>query len=301
MIGFLLVAYKQVIVSKKLGSSQTAVEVLNGRWTMHLFGMRKDAATAKLAKSLPNTSTTGLWLVLFPLWVKHRISGRYFIYPRVPDRGEEGIADLVVARTFYFDAITQRLARETEQFVVLGAGYDTRAYGALKKSGLKFFELDQPKTQAMKVQWLGRAGIDTSHVQFVPIDFGKDNVFDKLKEQGYDPEKKTLFLWEGVTLYLTRAHVRKMLRAISDNAVPGSALVADFYADRFVKHGMGKIGRKTLDYTNEGFGFGLLFDSDFELVLSTFVTGENLGVGETHFMGSKDKNGPFMVVAEARV
>ena len=76
--GVLWTAYKQVLVSKKLGTSQTAIEVLNGRWTMHVFGMRQDIAAAKLANRLPNTSTLGLWLVLFPLWLKYKISGSYF-------------------------------------------------------------------------------------------------------------------------------------------------------------------------------------------------------------------------------
>ena len=41
LIGVLWTAYKQVVVSKKLGTSQTAIEVLNGRWTKYVFGMRQ--------------------------------------------------------------------------------------------------------------------------------------------------------------------------------------------------------------------------------------------------------------------
>jgi hypothetical protein len=82
LVGVLLVAYKQMVVSKRLGVSQTAIEVLNGRWTMHVFDIRRDQAAAQLAGIVPNTSTFGLWLVLFPLWVKHKMSGTYFGYPR---------------------------------------------------------------------------------------------------------------------------------------------------------------------------------------------------------------------------
>ena len=42
LIGFVLVAYRQMVVSKKMGISQTAIEILNGRWTMHAFGIRVD-------------------------------------------------------------------------------------------------------------------------------------------------------------------------------------------------------------------------------------------------------------------
>ena len=36
IVGILLTAYKQIIVSKRLGVSQTAIEIINGRWTMHV-------------------------------------------------------------------------------------------------------------------------------------------------------------------------------------------------------------------------------------------------------------------------
>ena len=193
LVGVLLVVYKQMIVSKRLGSSQTAVEVLNGRWTMHVFGIRKDEAAEKLTRALPNASTVGLWLALFPLWVKYKISQRYFAYPRLPKEGDETIADLMIARTIYFDRIIDRLSDDAEQFVVLGAGYDTRAYGALKSRGFTFFELDQIETQSMKIERLGKADIDASHVKFVSVDFTQDNVFDKLKDSGYDAKKKTIF------------------------------------------------------------------------------------------------------------
>ena len=59
VLGVMLVAYKQIVVSKKVGVSQTAVEIINARWTMHIFSMRDDDATAKLAAALPNTSLFG--------------------------------------------------------------------------------------------------------------------------------------------------------------------------------------------------------------------------------------------------
>ena len=63
IVGVLLTAYKQILVSKRLEVSQTAIEIINGRWTLHVFGLRKDDATAALMSVLPNTSKLGLWLV----------------------------------------------------------------------------------------------------------------------------------------------------------------------------------------------------------------------------------------------
>ncbi len=301
ILGMLLVAYKQMVVSRRLGVSQTAIEVINGRWTMHLFGIREDPTTVALARVLPNTSIVGLWLVLAPLWVKYKMSGAYFGYPRIPEQGAEVMADIVVARTRYFDRIIHRVAGEMEQFVVLGAGYDTRAYGALKRAGLSCFELDQPQVQRHKIDCLRRAGIDTSHVTFVPVDFGRENSFDKLRASGYDPGKKTVFLWEGVTLYLAAMAVRQTLRDIRDHASAGSVVVADFYADRVVRIGFTKLGKKALDYTGEGLGFGLPFATDYEPTLRSFLESEGMALGESFFMGRTHAKGPYMVVAEFTV
>lgn len=56
---------------------------------MHVFDIRKDLAVAQLAGVMPNTSTFGLWLFLFPLWAKYKLSGTYFGYPRVPEERTE--------------------------------------------------------------------------------------------------------------------------------------------------------------------------------------------------------------------
>ncbi|RLB56346.1 MAG: hypothetical protein DRJ42_03650 [Deltaproteobacteria bacterium] len=298
VVGFVLVAYKQMVISKRLGVSQTAIEVLNGRWTMHVFGMREDEATDRLAEAVPNTSPLGLWLVLFPVWVKYKISGSYFGYPRIPEEGAEGMADLVIARTFYFDRILERAAPEMEQFVLLGAGYDTRAYGMLKRPGLAIYEVDQKRIQEHKVASLADGGIEASHVTFVPVDFSKDDAFEELQKAGYDPEKKTMFIWEGVTLYLAEADVRRTLADIRDHSARGSVVAVDLYDEDFVKLGKNAAAKKTLAYTNEGFDFGLPLATDYEGVLKRFAESEKLEVGETFFMRKKSPKGPFVVVAE---
>ena len=297
VLGVLLVTYKQMFVSKRLGVSQTMVKVLNGRWTMHVFDIRKDVATVRLADSVPNTSTLGLWLVLVPLWVKYKLSRALFGYPRVPAEGRENLGDIIIARTLYIDRILRRVGGGMYQFVLLGAGFDTRAYGKFKREGLAFFELDQATNQELKVACLGKAGIEAAHVTFVPVDFSREDGFEKLGTDGYDPTKKTLFLWEGVTLYLDEEAVRKTLRNLRKHAAPGSVVVADFYAERFIRMGSGRLA-KVLEYTDETLGFGLPFETDFEQNLQRFLESEGMTPGETFFLGSAGKKGPFMVVAE---
>ena len=92
---------------------------------MHIFGLRRDDETAVLMEVLPNTSTLGLWLVLSQGAIKN--CRECVLYPRVPKQ-DETIADLVPARTQYFDAVLSCRLADAEQFVLLGAGYDSEAW-----------------------------------------------------------------------------------------------------------------------------------------------------------------------------
>jgi len=298
IFGASLQAYKQMVVSRRLGISQTAIEIINGRWTMHIFGLRDDEATAKLAGVLPNNSLFGMWLCLFPLWVKSKIAGKTFMYPRIPEPGSEGLVDFVIARTLYFDSVIKRVIPQVEQFVLLGAGYDTRAYGHFTREDVKLYELDQSIVQQQKREALKTAGIPSEHVNFVSIDFANEGIFEKLIESGFDPGKKTLFLWEGVTLYLSEADVRKTMQDIRKQSTKGSILLADIYADRMVAMVNKGAGKKAMDYTNEGLDFSLNFHGEYDQALSKFVSSESMTVGETFFMGRNSEKGPFMVVVE---
>ncbi len=304
IIGAILVAYRQLIVSKNLGVSQTAIEIINGRWTMHIFGLRDDYAAAKLNPVLPNNSTFGLWLALTPLYVYYRISGSTKWYPVIAKAGKEGLANLVINRTGYFDSIIDKAKTNAEQFILMGAGLDTRAYNDLTDSGLEIFELDQATTQQHKLEYLQKAGIDTAHVTFVETDFSQESWFSSLVEAGYDPSKPTIFLWEGVTLYLGEDSVRNTLRRVKANAAEGSIIVVDIYARRFVTGDYApglKASLPVLDTTDEQLAFGIEMANDYQQSLESFVTSEELTLGETYFMGYKTKKGTWMVVAELKV
>jgi len=300
ILGLLLQTYRQMIVSRRLGVSQTGIEVLGGRWTMHIFGLREDEATMSLARVLPNFSRLGMWGVLFPSWVHARLVGKPMGYPRITASGSEDMRDLVTARTAYIDALMQESLGDVEQVVLMGAGYDTRAYGEFRRQGLSFFELDQQATQRLKKKALADAGIDSADTRFVSVDFQKDNAFERLAASGFDRSKKTLFLWEGVTLYLEEEDVRRALRDMKNHSAPGSVIVADIYSARLIAMGKKRALKKTLDYTGEGLGFGIPFENDHEARLKSFIESEGLTLVSASFMGTISKNGPFMVVTDIR-
>ena len=304
IVGVVLTSYRQLVVSKRLGLSQSAIEVIQTRWTMDRFRIRPDPDTVRLTNVLPNASPVGLWLVFFPLWVKYRICGDLFLYPTVPTVGYEGLANFLIARTLYIDRLIRPTVSRVEQVVVLGAGYDMRCYGELKREGLSCFEVDQPTVQHHKRSSLKQAGIDTSHVTFVEVDFRQEAVFEKLCANGYDTGKRTLFLWEGVTLYLSEDDVRKTLRGIRAHAPSGSVLVADFYdlEKMFARMKQRKeTANKALKYTGEELGFGLSFGVDCDQALNHFLSSEGLTTGDTYFLGRASNQGPFAVVSEVRL
>jgi methyltransferase (TIGR00027 family) len=92
------------------------------------------------------------------------------------------LSDLVIARTFDFDRIIESAIGTIDQFVLMGAGYDTRAYRGENPHQITFFELDQPDVQAHKLQALANANIFCDHAHFVNVnvDYTRDDVFAKL-------------------------------------------------------------------------------------------------------------------------
>jgi methyltransferase (TIGR00027 family) len=144
----------------------------------------------------------------------------------------------------------------------------------------------------------GAASSIRGHGTFVTVDFSTEDLFEKLAASGYDPSKKTLFLWEGVTLYLSEEAVRDTMAKVKTRAAPGSVLLADIYGERLVGMMRSRAGKKVLGYTNEHGNFSLGFNRDWEPELRTFVESTSLTVGESFFMGTASGKGPFMVVTE---
>lgn len=178
---------------------------------------------------------------------KYIISGAEFFIPKLKgkkhDFSEEALLDVIVntslaptpiARARYCeDCLKISVLSGTEQYVILGAGYDTFAWREkelMKK--LNVFEIDHPLTQADKKRRIARANLQNpSNLHFVPVDFTKDSLKEKLLASGFDITKKTFFSWLGVSYYLTDEQVRKMFSEISSFSAEGSTIVFD-YADK---------------------------------------------------------------------
>jgi methyltransferase (TIGR00027 family) len=140
--------------------------------------------------------------------------------------------DYLAARTAFFDrAVTGAIDRGGRQIVTGAAGYDGRAL-RYAKPGIRWFEVDHPATQRDKLARLNRLGIAAPGVRFVPADFTRDPVADRLREAGLDPAEPSLFLLEGVAVYLEAAVLESVLDQFRQVAAPGSQLAISAPASR---------------------------------------------------------------------
>jgi methyltransferase (TIGR00027 family) len=126
------------------------------------------------------------------------------------------------------DELARRVGEGLRQYVILGAGLDTFAYRNPFGDSLRVFEVDQEGTQVWKRECLADAGIaPDASVSFVSVDFEHGDVFEALRQSGWDRAQPTLFAWLGVTMYLDEDTVLRVLRTMARLA-PGTQVVFDY-------------------------------------------------------------------------
>jgi methyltransferase (TIGR00027 family) len=132
--------------------------------------------------------------------------------------------DYLEARTRFFDrVVVGAIGRGIRQIVVGAAGYDGRAL-RYARPGVRWFEVDHPATQRDKRDRLARLGFDVGQVQLVEADFTRDPIADRLTAAGLNPGQLSLFLLEGVAVYLEPAVLERVLTEFRQVARAGSRL-----------------------------------------------------------------------------
>ncbi len=228
LLGYVIWVGKILLAGRKSGVSVTAQGPLSARWTEHNLGTREDEPANRLLMALPGISPLGVRLAAGPMLLAHRLTGYVPKAFRYPFEGDVPPQYEASARIAFFDAAVNRHLADIDQFVILGAGFDTRAFRLPKGTRVKSFEVDMPKTQAVKRAMLEKAGIDAAGVTFVAADFEKDDWLTRLVDAGFDSGQPAFFLWEGVIMYLDRDAVETTLRKIASTA-KGSVVAFDYF------------------------------------------------------------------------
>ncbi len=135
-----------------------------------------------------------------------------------------------IARTAFIDRVVSEQLRDgVEQVVTVGAGYDSRACRLACAGGAVFIEVDQPQMQAHKRSVLERHGMMPSHtLRFAAATLGKERLCDSLRGVGFDASKRTLFVLEGLSYYLSKEAAYELFEDLSGASTGPYAVVFDY-------------------------------------------------------------------------
>ncbi|GAA5197616.1 class I SAM-dependent methyltransferase [Rugosimonospora acidiphila] len=228
-------------------------------------------------------------------------------------------ASAVVRTRLIDDLVTEALAGTAGdpdrscQLLLLGAGYDSRAYRLPAASTTTVFEVDHPATQAAKRRLLrGRLPAGRmSHVHFVPVDLLHDDLGAALRRAGFASAQRTVVIWEGVTNYLTAEAVDATLRLLAGTTGPGSRIIFT-YVDRAALDGTGRFAgferwRDSVRDAGEPWTFGFHPDelpgylTHRGLVLMSDLSTREAAVRYLAPLGRDEPTAEFYRVAEAEV
>lgn len=302
IIGLIPAIYKEMVVSKKIGVSFTAGQVIQPRWIMHHLRIREDKTTVKFIKALPIESHWGLLGFMGAAIIANRICGYRPSFGLIPEEGKESVWTFVNARTLYFDRIMEQHLDHVDQVVILGGGFDLRVLKYTVGKNLMVFELDQKKTQNLKIDTMNKAGIAHDWVTYIPIDFRNESWAEKLIEAGFDRTRKTFFLWESVSSYLEEDVVKDTQMKMADISAKGSIIAQDFYSKALIKGDTSYIMKKMgnmLKKRGELWLFGIDMSEDARKTIDSLLQESGLTLKSLILCGGKGKtNKPFYAIAE---
>lgn len=135
-----------------------------------------------------------------------------------------------VVRTRFFDEFLGSAVAgiEEPQVVLLAAGMDARAFRIQWPPGTRVYELDLPEVLELKEELLTRTGAaESCERRLVGTDLASDGWVRNLREAGHDAERPTIWLAEGILLYLAETEVRGVLAGVDQLSGPRSRLGAD--------------------------------------------------------------------------
>jgi methyltransferase (TIGR00027 family) len=302
IIGLIDGIYKEMRKSKKLGVSFSAIKALQYRWIMHYFNTRPDPLSVAFTKKFPCESHFGLWSVMGAFIISQRLFGFTTKLGKLVEPGEETLDSTAGIRVLMFDRIMEKYVDEMEQIVIPGVGFDLIALQFTKGKEVKVFELDQVNTINVKVETLKKAGIEHDWITYIPVDYSNESWVDKLLEAGFDKTKKTLFLWESVSLFLKVDIVKGTLRKMADLCGDGSIIAQDFYSKAFSLGEYSKIVERQMgmiEKMGEPWKFGIDMSNDPKAAVESFLKECGLKMTEINQFGEKLDIEPFYCIVEA--
>jgi methyltransferase (TIGR00027 family) len=154
---------------------------------------------------------------------------------RIRERLTPGIIGGLICRTRYIDDVLNNAIKERVETVVnLGAGMDTRVFRIPGIENVKYFELDFAELQKVKRAYIDKKiGELPPNVFLIPVDFNSQDLGEELKKAGSTLSSGTLFIWEGVTQYISEEAIDNTLKYVAQ-AASGSRIVFTYVLKSFI-------------------------------------------------------------------
>jgi methyltransferase (TIGR00027 family) len=301
IIGLIDGIYKGIINSKKIGVSFSACRALQYKWFMHYFNIRPDPLSVAFIKKFPCESHFGLLSTFGALIISKRLFGFTTKLGKLDEPGCETFFSFAGPRVVMFDKILEKYVDEMEQIVIPGAGFDLIALRFTKGKEVKVFELDQVKTIDVKIETLKKSDIKHDWITYIPVDYSNEYWVDKLLGAGFDKTKKTLFLWQSVSLFLEVDIVKETLKEMADLCVDGSIVAQDLYSKAFILGEASKTVKRAsrMIERREPWKFGIDMSNDPEAAVELFLKECGLKKTEINQFGEKLDIEPFYCIVEA--
>lgn len=209
---------------------------MNVSFTAQTMALQRALETARPVESRLFTDPMALVFLAPPLRAVARAARIPVAGPlvaRAYDAGWPGPRPSAVARTRLIDdTITGAVEDGVRRVVLLGAGFDSRAWRLDALRGVEVVEIDLPGTQSAKRAAVERAGADPGRVRFLPVDLETADLEKAVRAAGFESDTRTLVIWEGVTNYLSADAVDRSLAAIADLAGSDGMLLFTFVHSR---------------------------------------------------------------------
>ena len=147
-----------------------------------------------------------------------------------------GMHEHLISRTRYIDDLIEKSTfANIEQYVILGAGYDSRAHRLKLPSKLKIFEVDQSEVQELKRLRLPDNMPNRESITYVNIDFNHQSLKEQLINVGFDQNKSTIFTLEGVSQYISREALDATLKEVADLNPNSNSKIFISYVNKLLK------------------------------------------------------------------
>jgi len=302
IVGIFLGVYKELILGKKLGVSYSAGQTLQYRYYMHYLGTREDQNTVEFVKHYPCESHFALFSILGAFILSKRWFGFTTTLSKLPSKGKESLDKAAAMRLLAFDGILNDYVGQVDQVVIPGVGYDLIALSINKK--VSIYEIDQKKTMLIKQSTLIDAGIQHSHINYIPVDYSSESWSEKLVEAGFDKSKKTLFIWQSVSHFLEEDLVKDTLSQMKNLSSSGSIIAQDFYDKNFISgntHNSVKSQKKMMAKNGEPWVWGIDMSNHPKEAVENFLSECGLDLSSYYGFGEDLDISPYYCIVTSKV